>query len=338
VWAICLAAGLACSSSPSGADADGGGTGGAGGANSGGSGGTAGTGGSGATTDGAAGWSSDAGTAAEQACADYAKNQCQKYSDCVPWYLVSLYGDLDACVRRETATVCAVLLRAPGTADTPSKIAACAAARRTANCEEWFEREPAVNACLPKAGPLPTGTACATSSQCQSAYCAVSFGATCGICTATVPAGGACVSGEECVSNLRCVDGKCGFGGKEGDSCTYNSSCHFGLGCVNGHCGAQAKAGDSCTLSCGYYADLNCINGVCVPTQYGNVGDACEPQAYKLCRQAGSCQISSGSKRGICVAAATDGQPCDSVNGPSCIPRAVCELGICKVRDPATCK
>jgi hypothetical protein len=327
-----LLSGFACSS-PSGGN----GVGGA--ANTGGAGGTGGaagaTGGSGAT-GGAGGANSDGGLTPEQACVDWADALCRKDNECLNGYFATWYGDNDACVKSMVATGCNIKLGAPGSADTPATLAACAAGRRSASCAEVYENE--VVACFAQRGQLGNGARCVTQSQCQSQYCAIPFGAECGICTPLIQAGGACTGAPgECAGSLTCVGGVCGRLPDLGEACSPDVGCRFGLRCLSGRCAPPPAAGESCaTVACGRY--LVCRNGVCEPWQYTTPGERCDVQAGPQCGRSGSCQKPDGSTSGVCIAPVAEGQACDDLYGPYCLPWLHCNQGVCKVPSATACK
>jgi hypothetical protein len=164
-------------------------------------------------------------------------------------------------------------------------------------------------------------------------------GSECGTCRPTVVAGGACTTGSQCAGSLQCMAGVCRSLPGSGEACSATTLCGYGLVCANGRCTAASKAGEPCaTLPCNTLAGLTCINGVCEAWQYANPGESCSPQAGRLCRRAGYCKVSPGSTSGTCVAGAAEGEACDDLAGPFCVPYARCSGGICKVRDPTVCK
>ena len=355
---LMFASGLACSS-PSPGDGNGGaanhgGAAGIGGAvSTGGGGGSAGTNGgavgasgrTGGTSSGSGGTNPEGGTTPDQICVDSATSICEKYRDCITSYFSQWYGDMDTCVTTLVATSCRFRLNAPGTGDTLATIAACAAARRGASCPEIFENE--VVACLPQRGSVANGAKCATSSQCQSQYCALAQGSDCGTCAPAVAAGGRCTGFVgECAGTLQCVtvnrvdaNRVCGTNPKLGEDCTF-ASCRFGLACPSGRCVEPAKAGESCaSVWCDVSKDLVCRNDICERWQYVGSGERCDNQAGPRCGRSAFCKKDgTGSTSGICIPPATEGQACDEVNGPNCVPWTNCRMGVCKVPDPTSCK
>ena len=348
---LMFALGLGCSS-PSTGDGSGGTANAGGAAGTGGAVNTVGAGGSAAGTKGGAGGASgstggtsggtggtnpEGGTTPDQICADSASAICETYRACIPTYFSQWYGDMDTCVTTLAAISCRFRLNAPGTGDTPATIAACAAARRVARCPEIFENE--VVACLPQRGTLANGAKCATSSQCQSQYCTLAFGSDCGTCAPTVAAGGKCTGAVgECAGSLQCVSGVCGTHPKVGEDCTF-VPCRFGLACPSGLCREPAKAGESCASNwCDTRGDLVCRNDICERWQYVGSGERCDIEVGPHCSRASICKASPGSTSGTCLPPAAEGQACDEVTGPACVPWTNCRMGVCKVPDSTSCK
>jgi hypothetical protein len=304
-------------------------TGGSGGSAGSGTGGTAGTGGTGG-----------AGPTAGQACADLAAAECQKISQCNPWYLQKYFGDVDTCKMRYTSTSCSSYLGLANSSDTPSTYEACAAAITSANCQQWLDSDAVLNACLPTPGMLASGATCGTAAQCQTANCNFPSGGTCGTCGPQNGAGAQCTSDGQCSGNLFCISGQCGMPGGAGATCSSTAPCVNSLACAGGRCAIAAKAGEACssTLPCDGHAGLTCRNSVCQNLQYVAKGQPCNPAQGRECGQSGFCKGSTSTADGTCLAFAADGAACDTTNGPICMPYARCASGFCKVYDPSACR
>jgi hypothetical protein len=88
-----------------------------------------------------------------------------------------------------------------------------------------------------------------------------------------IPAGGACLSGGECVDGLYChkgvadtCPGICRVPAQAGESCADNARCAHGLSCEGGQCEAPvyAKAGDPCPDGRCPFASFSCpANQIC---------------------------------------------------------------------------
>jgi hypothetical protein len=344
-FSVTFGGALACSSSTPSDDAGGtGGSGGVGGSTTAGAGGaggtTGGSGGTGAQDGGAGDVAVDAGSAIDEACAHLARVSCQKYGECLPWYIPLEFGDIDTCIQQYAATLCRNRLGLEGSGDTPATTEACAAARRAATCAQWFDNDLALSACLSRPGTRTTGAVCGTASQCQSAQCVVPIGMECGRCGGPlVGEGGGCTSSSECASNLQCIDLKCGLPRGLGQRCPNVSACQYDLTCWNGYCVVgTSKAGESCdaTTACRVRDGLTCRDGVCIPWQFDGPGEPCIADDSRFCAGTGTCTTTGVSA--VCIPGARDGEPCDHSVGPFCMPSASCIQGFCKTPDIRMCK
>jgi hypothetical protein len=343
VWAIILAADVTlasafgCSDPP---PAGAGGASGSAGAGTAGSGaGGAQTGGTGGALDAGGTGGKDAG-AVDTACANLAHVACEKYSECLPWYIPLNFGDLATCETQYAKTLCSNRVGLAGSGDTPTQQDACAAARRSATCSEWLNNDLAVSACLPQPGAGATGSACGTASQCQSTNCQVANGMDCGSCGGPLTqAGGTCTSSGQCASNLQCIMGACGLPRGAGEACASTNACRFELTCLNGRCTPPAQAGESCTTTpCYSRGGLTCRSGVCEPYRFAGPSEACDLADGLFCRGAGFCKTDMISPRGTCLPASKEGQPCSDTNGPYCLPWASCVNGVCTIPNYGACK
>ena len=339
-WAITMVVAVSLGSALGCSDSKPDGTGGAGG-----SGGAGATGAAGGGTDaggGAAGaGGADAGPTVAAACAHVARVTCQKYIECLPWYVPLNFGDIDTCIKRYTATLCENRVGLDDSGDTLAATEACAAARTAATCAQWFENDLAVSACLPQPGTRPMGSACGMPSHCQSTNCIVSAGVECGTCGGPLAGEGAtCTSSGQCASNLQCFEGVCGLPRGLGEPCSPFATCQYAFICVNGRCAVAAKAGEPCsnTMPCRSRDGLSCNNGVCEPWQYAGPGEPCNELLSRLCRGSGFCKTNGVEFDGVCEAAAEEGQPCDNAQRRFCLPYASCVQGVCKVPNVGMCK
>jgi hypothetical protein len=292
-------------------------------------------GGSGAQ-DGGAG---DAGSGVDEACAHLARVTCQKYSECLPWYVPLNFGDVDTCIEQHAATLCRNRLGLEDSSETVATIEACAAARSAATCAQWYHNDVAVSACLPQPGKRPTGAACGTPSQCQTTNCIVALGTECGWCGGPlVGEGGSCVSSSECAGNLQCIDLACGLPRGLGQRCPNLDACQYDLTCWYGQCiVGTANAGEPCdaNTACRGGRGISCSAGICKLWEFAGPGESCNPQGSPFCR-AGDCTPVGGSD--VCVAAPKEGEACDHFAGRFCLPSARCVEGFCKTPDFGKCK
>ncbi|MGZ6092352.1 MAG: hypothetical protein ACXWUG_10055 [Polyangiales bacterium] len=299
--------------------------------------------------------SSDSGTAAvsaEQACTDYAAAVCDKLSSCISIYVAANLGDIATCNTRYK-NQCLGNTGAPSTSLTGNAIAGCAAAAKTASCNDLLDNK-LPEACLPKAGGLADGQACGDDNQCKSAFCGFNDGSKiCGVCTAAPGAGAACADGSKCGPGLKCsTSKKCAAAVAAGGACDADKPCGVGSTCVSGTCAKWLGEGASCTsgttADCDTFQSLFCLNNKCVKFNFtADAGGVCGAEvdmASKMvtsvtaCTKKGTCKnIDMKTFKGTCAAAAADGAACGGTNG-DCIPPAVCVDSVCKLPNPASCK
>lgn len=294
----------------------------------------------------------DAGRSFDEACAEDATSQCQKLDACLNDAGVSArYHDLFTCLSRQKSA-CLVTSTAPRTGRTPDSVLACASARTTEACTDFFDNDPPT-ACLPPAGTTPEGSACAFSAQCSTAFCSVLRGAACGVC-ATAPAMGAdctatgqCGVGQLCVSQNDVAPGtfRCVTPGRDGSGCGKDSPCATGYGCVaprvdggvrpgtcallgssvGAACDPLSRTLPACDLERGLFCDT--ASRTCTEASYAGPGSPCGTldggTERTICSQASTCEgVSHGV--GTCMQRALDGTTCDTALGPSCLAPARC--------------
>jgi hypothetical protein len=289
---------------------------------------------------------------AQQACSDLATALCAKLGECAPILLSSAYGDSTTCVAR-AELACGQSLALTNTSDTPSLVESCSQAYSSLSCSDLFQNNPP-KACQHTAGPLTTGTPCGTAGQCASNVCVTGTGG-CGTCGTAAAAGAACKGSSDCIAGLVCaVDAssnlRCVAPAASGADCT-NTPCQVGLVCAGAtgskKCAAPLAAGAACdptTQGCDGAAGYWCTpRGTrCVQIKFAAAGQPCGYDTttgdLTECSDSGFCALAASSTTGTCVAAAADGQACDTTKGPLCVPPAACTNGTCTVTDPATCK
>jgi hypothetical protein len=304
---------------------------------------------------------------ADQACNDLAVARCGKINSCGGGFGVAAkYGDEATCESR-LKSQCVLGLGATGTGATAASREACATSIAAEDCPT-FEGTDAPDPCVPPVGTLANGTACGVSAQCQSTYCAIDVGVSCGTCATAPAAGDACTATGECGgrAGLVCsrVTGMCVAAGVVNATCDPTHPCAAEYECVHTlDAGVTDDAGVSITGTCQLGATT--VGAACRP---GNIVDPrCEKSVYltceaRMCAQdsfadagapcgdfdGGSADCTSGGscQNGTCVAAAADGTSCDTVNGPTCLSPARCigaasdggVTGTCTLVDPTTCK
>jgi hypothetical protein len=286
------------------------------------------------------GSSADSGSlTADEACAAIASVRCAKRESCEPATLTAQYGDVTTCIARDKAN-CVSSLSAPGTGNTPATVKACADAYPSWSCPDWYNNVPP-DPCKTPAGTQSTGTPCAFSGQCSSAFCAIPAGATCGSCATLPTVGTSCAAGLSCGGNgLYCepVTQTCqklvtspGYGCDAG-SCGYLLGCVVALdagtgtcqplGTFDAGCDGQQRTAPTCASALGYA----CIFRRCVIDAYAGTGQMCgtnrDAGTYTRCAAGGSCQGDAGMQ--TCVAAAAEGFDCDTSLGIDCLAPARC--------------
>jgi hypothetical protein len=286
-----------------------------------------------------------------QACADSAHASCTKRDTCsANGYLNNLnYGSESACEMRNSAN-CVVALGAKSTGQTPTHTETCVQAYGSYQCGDFFDNNPPP-ACVPPAGMLANGSACAFNAQCMSTFCATGPFATCGKCQALPVAGASCLAAGDCGRNLACAKppgstaltmGTCAAFAQSGSAClTGTAPCDAGLSCVGedvatmtmGKCAAAVTmVGGACDGTRKTMPSCDGDHGlVCVPTMKGSPIGTCQAimlvAANAACGDIGAmpitgfaqCQGGGLCKRaavtdpmGTCVPAAPDGMACDA--------------------------
>jgi len=305
---------------------------------------------------------------ADQACGDFAKARCAKIDSCGNGHgVVVKYGDEATCESR-LKVQCLLGLAAPSTGATAASRETCAQALTAEDCPTFLGTD-APDPCAPPAGTLAAGTACGSSAQCQSSYCAIPVGTACGTCAAPPTAGASCATTNECGTSagLVCLRATttCVAAGAANATCDVTHPCAAEYECVKTlDSDGGADGGESISGTCQ-------LGGTAVGTKCrgSNVVDPrCERSVYltcdgmaKTCAQdnfasAGSacgdldggvtdCTAGSSCETGTCLAPAAEGASCDTANGPSCLSPARCigtvgdggTVGICTLVDPSTC-
>jgi hypothetical protein len=292
------------------------------------------SGGSGSSGNGGSSGSSSGAVTVDQACADLASSLCHKLETCAPLLISLVWGDEASCIAREQLA-CPALFNAPGTAITASNADACAPAYMAATCEDVVANK-TPSACAFH-GSIPNGGGCAVDAQCgNGAYCNLSGGQACGVCSPRASAGGACRDDGNCQSGLVCAKpnnsatGSCAEPGGQGAVCDSTHPCLATLGCTSaGTCGAVLGAGAPCaTQACDLLHGFYCnASKICGQIQTAAPGNTCGNST--VCAASGRCVLATGSATGTCEATAADGQACDASRGPPCRPPAFCAAGTC---------
>ncbi len=308
------------------------------------------------------------GATIDQACGDLAKARCAKLEACSAFLMKVRNGDQATCETREKAA-CIAALSASGTSAAPASAGVCASAITAATCATFFGNTP-IPACATKPGAGAIGAACAFSGQCESTFCAVLRGSSCGKCAAVPKVGDSCSTttegGEGCGPTLHCgKSGTCTAFVASGGACDKDSVCENGMACVTakgaakGTCQAfAATEGATCDFrtetapSCDRSLGLWCPTaGKCAKVvNFAKSGEPCgliDATTYATCTFGSSCDVpTGGAGKGTCVGPSAPGGPCDiSGGGASCVTGGRCvtsgdggTTGTCVTTDASTCK
>jgi hypothetical protein len=286
----------------------------------------------------------DAGNGVTQAERDLANALCQKLGSCAPLPLQVLYGDVRGCASRVALTVAAGT-GINGATVGQATIEACAAAYGGLTCTELEDGITPAECNI--TGSLANGTMCGIGLQCQTGYCKVPTGATCGACSAKASGGGACTTTADCPQGDYCNNNVCAALGGTGVGCDAGVRCLGAYYCnatsrtcqspaisVGAPCSPQSLG--SCSGEDGLYCT---IGGTCAQIGLAATGSSCGlvGTSIVLCSDGGTCALATQFS-GTCVAPAADGTACSMDGGtPNCFPPATCQGGICTLPNPGGC-
>jgi hypothetical protein len=298
----------------------------------------------------------DGGVTVARACADGAFARCSRLQTCSPSAVQFRYGDQKTC---ETlfADVCLEVNAAPSTGATTTTVEACAQAIPLWSCGDYLFSQNPPPACQRQDGLRANGAPCGLGQQCQSAFCSIALGQMCGTCAPAPQPGDSCANLTDCGPSLNCIPAslKCEGYVQMGSPCTPGLPCAADLACVgyNAQSGASGTCqpevvtgGDACTFlgaGCDVFKGLSCNaqTQTCQTAQVVGAGAACGLVANQetYCLASGSCVA------GACQAAASVGEACDVVKGPSCINLSRCVVdadggtsGTCRIPSGSTCR
>jgi hypothetical protein len=288
-------------------------------------------------TDGGPGDASakaDADSGANAACRAEAYARCTKLAGCSQAYLENRFGSVAVC-EQVMAGECIAAVNAPGSAQTPAQVELCMAAvtdPNTWSCDDYIFSQNTPPACATPSGALANGASCLVSAQCQSTFCNVPVGSSCGVCAPPLQLHDSCAT-SNCPASLVCesTTKTCETYSQLGASCGSAAPCAVGLTCTAGSNGSTcqtgvATSGAGCVFSgpgCSFAAGFACNieSSTCQQVQFAAPSGACGvvsgQQAY--C-SGGACIF------GNCVPYGLPGQPCSMtstsagcINGARCI-------------------
>jgi hypothetical protein len=282
------------------------------------------------------------GPSAQQACADDGQAVCARLDACVKNGIAIQYGDAGACLARQEPG-CTASLAANASGRTTSGYEACAAVLPSESCTDYLNNNNPT-ACKAPAGTLAVGTVCGFSAQCVTAFCAIPPASACGTCQPPPAAGATCADLDTCGPNLVCVKGTCVAYGASGAACNTTQLCGTGLTCVtaamqtSGTCQASGESvgtacdptrqtGPGCDGAQGLYCDG--ATKQCAAIAYATAGQPCGfvGGVFNECTGAAGCFAAAGPDGGTtstCIAAAAEGQTCNTLTGPPCARPARC--------------
>lgn len=305
------------------------------------------------------GGGAETGITLEELPAKYAATFCQVFTDCVG----DLYGifrpgeeclkDFEPALEEELAPL-SDAVKAGRVKYDGTKVQACLDDVAARNCAALSDREPpSCQAALE--GTVKQGADCTLDEECEGdSYC--KLGDSCpGKCAPYEPAGGACISNDNCKSGLACDDnGHCVAPSQEGDACEQGEpKCSDGLICLGqdkdakkpGSCytieaALAGKKGDDCSLdghlcggglSCEITAVMPQIAGSCVAKVAS--GEVCHAAFPDECPDDEYCALGLNPLMpGKCTAKPGKGEKCASGLGGAeqCAPYTRCDNGVCR--------
>ncbi len=294
----------------------------------------------------------DAGSATVCEASAYAK--CTKLSGCSKAYLENRYGTVAVCEQVMRAD-CIAGTNAPGSGQTTEQINGCTAVVADPNgnwdCDDYIFSQNTPAACATPAGSLANGASCLVSGQCQSTFCNVPSGGSCGTCAAPLQLHDSCAT-SNCPASFICesTTKTCETYSQLGASCGAGVSCAVGLTCTPGVDGSTCQSGvdtqgQGCVFSgpgCSFSDGLVCNiqSSTCQGVQFVAPGGACgQVSGQQAYCSGGTCTF------GNCVADGLAGQPCSmAANGGTCITGTRCitpadggTTGTCQVIGQGTC-
>jgi len=307
---------------------------------------------------GGSGGAGAAGVSAAQACADNAHQRCLQLQACSATDLQLRYGSESDCETRETYS-CTTALSEPVNGNTPAAVEACAGAYAGWACADYLDDENIPQACQQQLGAVINGGSCAIDGQCQSGFCGIAPGASCGTCSGLPAAGASCAQLTSCGSGLACTADtfECVVFGVRGSTCGKGAVCGVGLSCIGvagkatcqlagdtagATCDPTGKTGSGCDRNAGLAC--NSASKTCQPVVVASQGQPCGNVGGQpvYCEAEGACTGATGSTPGTCTAAAADGAACDRASGPGCIIPARCigdggTAGTCQYSGTQSC-
>jgi hypothetical protein len=293
----------------------------------------------------------DAGNLSQGA-SDLAAAVCGKIGSCTPFAIKLVYGDVTSCASRFVLSV-SPEVGINGTGGlTQGQLEACAAGFSNETCNDLYDGVQPAGCNV--TGTLPNGTPCGVGLQCQTGYCKLTSGASCGVCATKSTAGNSCGQNSDCPSGYYCPKGAnpvCTAYSTQGQACSADAGvfCQGQYYCdtTTNNCQTPSTTvGSHCTLGnaliCAAGAGLYCNGSTCQPFGLSDPGGQCGlvsllPPTAVLCGDGGACGLTS-QYAGVCANPAADGTACATDGGvPSCLSPATCVNGLCTLPGPGNC-
>ncbi len=298
-----------------------------------------------------------------QACADNAHLRCTHLEHCSATDIQLRYGSEADCETRETSS-CTSALAEPLNGNTPTAVEACANAYASWDCTDYLENQNPPTACRQQLGPVIDGGFCAVDGQCQSGFCGVAPGASCGTCAGAPVPGASCALLISCGPGLTCTTdtARCVVFGVRGSPCGKGAVCGVGLSCVGANpatnvqgtcqnagqkvgapCDPTGRVGAGCDRDAGLACDA--MSKTCQSVVVASEGQPCGNDVggkVVYCQAEGACTGATDTTVGKCSSAAANGAKCNAATGPGCVIPARCigssgTAGTCQYSGAQTC-
>ncbi len=274
----------------------------------------------------------DGGVSLTQACADNATQYCAQYNTCFPTGMHYAYGDVTKCAAVVT-TGCTFAVSVPDKGWTGDALEACVKGRSAMTCSDFLHGKNYPAVCYPK-GARADATNCLYGSQCQSGYCKIASGQTCGTCVPFAAQGAACNATADCKPGLLCANNAtCAAPATQGAVCDDAHPCSQELYCDKTAMKCQKPGGPGTPCSptlasadCDYFQLSYCDGMSCKTYGLAEDGQACGSimnQPYTLCASGEGCLS------GVCTMGGDVGTLCDPSKGLNCLGTSSCTAGVC---------
>jgi hypothetical protein len=278
----------------------------------------------------------DALAAGEQACFDGWAINCKQFAKCAP-VAFQRWFESEADCAKGYAVGCKENFVDPYSSWTVDQARKCVTAVSSYygdTCQKWIRQfwgrtNTAIKDVLPDCwtpGTLATGAACTLAQDCQSGYCDLVYGKSCGTCRDRIAQGAVCNAAKytACISGTTCAAAKCVAFGEVGADCLTSDSCHTDLACLSGKCAPRLSVGDVCdpargSSECGVTQKCNAKTMRCELWTLAKDGQPCgdvDSGGFALCERGLACKVvDTATGAATCAPRAKIGEAC-SFNGP----------------------